>query len=280
MSERQAKANARLAAELQPEETRAGRGFVTAVYSPKGGAGVTTIALNLAIALAERHPDDVALLDLDVLFGHALSSLWLEPRHVLANVSPVTLRSLDRPGLNIYLIAHSSSLRIFPSASRPEEGQSLTADHVEAAVTALRRYFGHVVLDLPHAFNEITLRGLELADRIQILATPEPTSLHDVLETRRILTEVLSVSPSRLFYVLNRPQPYSALGTSDFATATGTPWAEIGHGGEAPTAAALRGESLVDTRRANPVVRGVIGLAEAISTDAGERAALSGRSAS
>lgn len=51
----QSKANARLAAESAPDETRALRGFVTSVYSPRGGAGVTT--------LAARHPDDAVLLD-------------------------------------------------------------------------------------------------------------------------------------------------------------------------------------------------------------------------
>jgi len=278
IAERQAQANARLAAESQPEETRSQRGFVTAIYSPKGGAGVTTIALNLAIALAQRQPDDVALVDLDVLFGHALSSLWLEPRGVLANTSPVTLRALDRPGLDLYLVTHSSSLRIFPAASKPEEGQTITADHVHAVVTSLRRYFGHVILDLPHQFNEITLTGLELADRVQIVATPEATALHDVLETRRILTEVLSVPPGRLSYVLNRPLPHAGLGVSEFSAATATRWDEIGHGGDAPATASLRGESLLDSRRNNAVARGVIGLAEDISTAAREHAALSGRS--
>ncbi|MBV8718636.1 MAG: cyclic nucleotide-binding domain-containing protein [Chloroflexi bacterium] len=279
ISERQALANARLAAESQPEESRASRGFVTAVYSPRGGSGVTTIALNLAIALAQRHPDDVALLDLDVLFGHALGSLWLEPRGVLAQASPVTLRTLDRPGLDIYLIPHSSSLRIFPAATKPEEGQTITAEQVHAIVTVLRRHFGYVVLDLPHTFSEIALSGLELADRVLVIATPESTSLRDVLETRRILTEVLSLPTARLAYVLNRPHPYASLGVSEFAAATAAPWTEIGHGGDAPATAALRGESLVDTRRNNAVVRGVIALAEQITTEAREHAALSGRSA-
>ena len=279
IAERQAQANARLAAESQPEETRALRGFVTALYSPKGGAGVTTVALNLAIALAERQPDDVVLLDLDVLFGHALSSVWLEPRGVLAQTTPVMLRNLDRQGLNFYLVTHSSSLRIFPAATRAEEGQTITAEHVRAVVTTLRRHFGHIILDLPHPFNEIALTGLELADRVLVIATPEATTLHDVLETRRILTEVLSLPPGRMCYVLNRPQPYASVSITEFAAATATPWMEIGHGGDAPVTAALRGESLVGTRRNNAVVRGATDLAEQIITEAREHAALTGRSA-
>jgi pilus assembly protein CpaE len=277
MSERQAQANARLAAETQSEESRALRGFVIAVYSPRGGAGVTTIGSNLGVVLAEHHPDDVVLLDLDVLFGHTLANLWLEPRGLLAQTSPVTLRDLDRTGLDRYLVTHSSSLRVFPAAQRPEEGQAINGEQVRATLTVLRRHFSYVVLDLPHAFNEVALTSLELADRILVVATPEAITLKDVLETRRILTEVVGVPAARLSYVLNRPQPYTGLPIGEFAAATQTPWIEIGHGGDAPGAAALRGESLVDTRRTNPVVRGVTELAERLTREAREQSALAGR---
>src|SRR5207237_5403640 len=100
IAERQAQANARLAADAAPEEARASRGYVTAVYSPRGGAGVTTLSTVLAIGLAEHHPDDTVLVDLDVLFGHTLGNLWLEPRGVISHVSPTALQALDRTGLD------------------------------------------------------------------------------------------------------------------------------------------------------------------------------------
>jgi CRP-like cAMP-binding protein len=276
-AERQSQANARLAAESAPDESRAARGYVTAVYSPRGGAGVTTLAVNLAIALAEHHPDDTVLLDLDVLFGHALANLWLEPKGVLAQVSPVTMRSLDRIGLDRYLLTHSSSLRIFPAATRPEEGQTITGEHIRSTLATLRRNFGHVVLDLPHGFNEVTLAGLELADRVLLMATPEQLTLQDVLECRRIFADVLHLPPDHVSYVLNHPQPYSGLAVSEFTAATATPWSEIAHGGEAPSTAALRGESLLGTRPNNVVARAAAELADRIGTLARERAALSGR---
>jgi Flp pilus assembly CpaE family ATPase len=278
IAERQAQANARLAAESAPDELRSQRGFVTAVYSPRGGAGVTTLAIHVAIALAERNPDDTVLLDLDVLFGHALANLWLEPRGVLAQVSPITMRGLDRGGLNHYLLTHSSSLRVFPASTRPEEGQGITGDHVRATLSTLRRNFGHIVLDLPHGFNDVTLAGLEIADRVLLLATPEQVTLQDIVECRRIFGDVLQLQPERISYVLNHPQPYAGLPLADFSSATGTPWAEIAHGGDAPSNAALRGESLLGTRPNNVVARAAAQLAEQLGVEARELAALSGRS--
>ena len=277
VTRRQEQANARLAAESAPEETLALRGYVTAVYSPRGGAGVTTLAVNVAIALAEQHPDDTVLLDLDVLFGHVLSDLWLEPRAVLAQVSPVTLRGLDRAGLDQYLRKHASSLCIFAAASRPEEGQAITGEHVRSAMTALRRHFGYIVLDLPHAFGDVTLVGLEMADRVLVVATPERTALADIQESRRIFADVLRLAPDRATYVLNHPQPYSGIGAAEFGTATGMGWTEIAHGGDAPSLAALRGESLRGTRPTNAVARAAANLADQITREAREVAALAGR---
>jgi pilus assembly protein CpaE len=167
---------------------------------------------------------------------------------------------------------------VFPSATRPEEGQTITGDQVRAAIAALRRYFGHIVLDLPHGFSEVTLAGLESADRILVLATPEAVTLRDVLECRRIFTDVLRLAPARLGYVLNHPAPYAAVAAAEFAAATGTHWAEVPCGGDGPTMAALRGEALVTTRPSNPVSKAAVSLAETLSRAAREIAALSGRS--
>jgi pilus assembly protein CpaE len=196
---------------------------------------------------------------------------------VLAQISPTTLRSLDRAGLEQYLLSHSSSLRIFPAAGRPEEGQTITSEHVRSALTALRRNFGHIVLDLPHGFNEVTLAGLELADRALVLATPEPVTLQDVVECQRIFGDVLQLRPERITYVLNHPSPHASLPISEFSAATASPWLEIPHGGDAPSTAALRGESLLSTRPNNGVARSAAQLADQLSAEAREIAALSGR---
>jgi hypothetical protein len=112
-----------------------------------------------------------------------------------------------------------------------------------------------------------------------LVATPEPLVLKDVLETRRIFGEVQLLHPDRICYVLNHPQPYAGLSVTEFSAATATPWFEISHGGDAAAVAALRGQSLVETRRTNTVARGVTTLAEQIANEAREAAALAGRPA-
>jgi hypothetical protein len=124
----------------------------------------------------------------------------------------------------------------------------------------------------------VTLAGLEMADRVLLLATPEQVTLQDIVECRRIFGDVLQLPPERISYVLNHPQPYASVPLADFSSATGTPWAEIAHGGDAPSSAALRGESLLGTRPNNAVARAAAQLAEQLGAEARELAALAGRS--
>ena len=58
------------------------------VLSPKGGAGKTTIATNLAVALADRRPGSTALVDLDLQFGDVVAALQLTPEHTLRRRRP------------------------------------------------------------------------------------------------------------------------------------------------------------------------------------------------
>ena len=78
-------------------------------------------------------------------------------------------------------------------------------------------------------------------------------------------------------FLLNHAQPYTGLSVSEFTAATERPWTEIPHGGEAPSRAAQRGESLLGTRPNNAVARAAAELADRIGAEARERAALSGQ---
>lgn len=276
ISQRQAQANTRIAHESAPDEERTERGYVTAFFSPRGGAGCTTAAVAVAVSLAEEHPDQVVLLDLSVLFGHTASYLWLQPKGTLSQVPPNTLVQLDRRGLDYYLLSHESSLRVFPGAARPEDGEQITAEHVRAAVGVLRRWFTHVVLDLPHNFSEVALTGLELAQRIYALSTPEITSLRDIVEVKRIATDLLAIPEEKLRWVLNHPLPYAGVPMSDFAAVTGVPWEEIPHGGDAPSLAALRGEALVNTKPGNPLSKMAQRIGGEVNREAQEMLALAG----
>ena len=276
MVERQAAMNTRLTQESGAMHGDV-RGQVTVVFSPQGGAGQTVLATNLAVALAELTPDRVAILDLDLLFGHVAMLLDLVPRTALAGMTPAAIRALDRDSVGFYLTKHSeSSLRVMTGTLRPEESELVTGDHVRAIVELLRQQFVHVVVDAGSRFSESCLAALEVADEVMIISTPEPGVTHAIQESQRVLRDLLGVSNDRVRFIQNQPTPYGKLSGSELATLLGTERVvEVPFGGEEVSKAGLAGFPLVMSRSGNPTSRAIVSLARDLEQSGRELLALS-----
>jgi len=263
LAERQSETNLRL---LQRDEEAAalatGRGKVFTVYSTKGGAGKTTVAVNLAVALAQQHPEQVVLLDLSLTFGHAPLMLDLQPRASLSGMGVDALGKFDREALMHYLVSHSSTLRVLPGAIRPEEGEGVSQEHVQLILGLLKRYFAYVVVDCSSTFSDTTLAALENADRIIFVVTPEFTAVRDLVECQRIFTDVVRIPADRFYYLLNHPYGFRALSRQEFEKGFGRRVdGELPHGGDTPVQAAARGQAFTATQTGTAIARAVENLA-------------------
>jgi CRP-like cAMP-binding protein len=275
MVERQAAMNTRLTQEVGATQGDV-RGQVTVVFSPRGGSGQTVLSTNVAVALAELSPDRVAILDLDLLFGHVAMLLDLVPRTALAAITPAAIRSLDRDSLAYYLAKHGeSSLRVMSGTLRPEESELVTGEHVRAIIDLLRRQFVHVVVDAGSRFSEPCLAALELADQVIVVTTPESTSAHSTQESHRVLRDLLNLPDDRIRFVQNQPSPYGKLSRNELAEVLGTQRVtEVPFGGEEVSKAGLNGFPLVMSRSANPTSRAIISLARELHVSGRELLAL------
>lgn len=146
---------------------RAGR--ITSVFSTKGGLGVTTLATNLAVCLAERSPGSTILIDLDTRQSDIATFLNLRQTYSVLDVLE-SLERLDASLLHGFLVKHASGLLVLPGPTRIERSQ-LPAQRVQAALEIIRSHFDHVVLDLPHDFDPGTIAALEASDTILYLTS-------------------------------------------------------------------------------------------------------------
>ena len=146
---------------------RAGR--ITSVFSTKGGLGVTTLATNLAVCLAERAPDGTILIDLDTRQSDVATFLNLRYTYSVLDALE-SLERLDDSLLQGLLVKHASGLFVLPGPTRIERGQ-LSAERVQGALEIIRSHFGHVVLDLRHDFDPGTIAALEASDSILYLTS-------------------------------------------------------------------------------------------------------------
>jgi CRP-like cAMP-binding protein len=248
------------------------QGVVSVMFSPRGGAGTTTIATNLAVALAHRAPDRVVLVDLSVLFGHVPLLLNLSPRTSLAAISPVAIRQMERESFEFYLNTHAeSSLRVLAGALRPEESELVSGEHVRAALELLRRLFVHVVVDLGRGFSEVNLSAIEAAHNLLVVCTPDRVGIRGVIECQRIFRELLHLPADPLQYLLNHPSPYASLSPERLQQTLNVRFvSSIPHGGDIPTRAALEGHPMVSRSPNAAVSKAIMGVAARMEAQVGE----------
>jgi pilus assembly protein CpaE len=141
---------------------------IIAVFSNKGGTGTSTIAVNLAVALAQVTGQGVALADLDHQAGEVALFLNLRPTRTLADLGSGSGR-LDAAVVQSTLVKHPSNVYILCSPDRPEQMEGVTAARVHEVLQHLQSSFPFVVVDLTHSFSDISLEVFDAAQHILVV---------------------------------------------------------------------------------------------------------------
>jgi CRP-like cAMP-binding protein len=246
VSQRTLHTNQQLLADEPGNAVTVGAGRVYAIFSPRGGSGKTTIAVNLAVQQALEQSDRTALVDLSLTFGHTAALLGLHPETSLAAVPAESLEDFDRRTLGQYMVEHPTGLQVLVAGTRPEEGEVVTAAHVRAALGTMKRQFSAIFVDCGSTFDEPMIAALEMADRVLVICTPELNTLRDIRECQRVFGEIIRLDTKRIDFIFNHNQPFAVLGREQFETTLEhTMLFELPHAGEAAYKAATRGEPLV-----------------------------------
>jgi pilus assembly protein CpaE len=178
------------------------KGKTIAVFSLRGGVGISTIAANLAAGLAQMWGCGVGLIDLALTSGQSALMLNLPLRKTWADLAHAPIGEMDAELIRKVLLPHSSGAFVLASPNRPEQAELITGEKVAHVLTVLKERYHYLVLDMPHDFSATTLAGLDHADEILLVLTPEVASLHaascalDVFDTlkypRNIIRLVLN----------------------------------------------------------------------------------------
>jgi pilus assembly protein CpaE len=178
-------------------------GQVITVFSTKGGAGKSVVATNLAVALAMRTDETVALVDCDLQFGDVAVMLKLAPQHTIVDAVNAIDR-LDAGYLENLLVTHPpTGLRVLPSPLEPAYADQITAEHIRTIVKALRKVAKYVIIDTPSYFDDKVLTLIEDCDEVLLVAGMDIPNIKNVkigLQTMRML----DTPTSKVHLILNR----------------------------------------------------------------------------
>ncbi len=195
-------------------------GKIVAIFSPKGGVGRTTVAVNMAIAAATELGQTVCLVDASFQFGDVGVLLNLDPKNKsIADLVP-ELEAGDLESLDTFVINHSSGVRVLLAPPTPEMAELITPAIVKRVLEALRREHDLVVVDCTSWFNETTLAILDAADVVLTILSLEITSIKNM----RLFLEVadqLGYEQSKVKLVLNRADSSLGIRVTDVENSIG-----------------------------------------------------------
>ena len=255
-----AAANAAVAASRDREP-----GQLIAVFSPKGGVGRTTIAVNLAVAAASELGQKTVLVDGSFQFGDVGVLLNLNPKNKsIADLVPELDSADDPESVDTFVINHSSGVRVLLAPPSPEMAEMITPAGVRKILDALRATNDLVVVDCTATFSDTTLAILDAADTILTTLTLEITSIKNM----RLFLEVadqLGYEASKIKLILNRADSTLGIRVADVEHSIGR---KVDHtivsDGRSVVYALNRGVPFVLSNRETQVSQDVLRLATAI----------------
>ncbi len=140
-------------------------GKIITLFSPKGGVGVTTIAINLAVNIHDITNKPTILVDLDLNAGDVTTFLNLKAAYTMSDATS-NINKLDKSFLQGVITRHESGIYVLADPQKVEEGASISATDVRKVLTLLRSMFKYIILDTEPALNERTRTAIEMSNML------------------------------------------------------------------------------------------------------------------
>ena len=181
-------------------EVPAKHGHVFTVFSPKGGAGTTTFAVNLAISLHQQVKEDVLLIDGKMLFGHVPLHLNLRTGNSMTDLIP-HLGMLDQKLIRQVVVQHVSGIYVLPSPMSIIDGQGVRPEELFHLLQALQLEFPHIIVDAGSHLDEISVTFMDASNKIMLVANPNIAALRDARQFMEVATS-LSYPMDKIMLIL------------------------------------------------------------------------------
>lgn len=199
--------------------TREGARMI-AIHSLRGGAGSSTLAVNLAIGLSSLWREPTILLDLIMTAGQVALMLNMTLKRTWADIAHFAMGGLDMDSLSSIISGHESGLHFIAAPTFPSEAETLRGETLGMALQLIKNQYEYIVADLPHDFSEPAIQALDVADVILMVASPEMASIRAVTAAMDTYQK-LGYPKDKIKLVLSATFPHSSLSQDKIESALG-----------------------------------------------------------
>ncbi len=170
----------------------------------KGGSGVTTLACNFAVSLAQESGLSTLLIDLDLPLGDAALNLGIASEYSTFNALQNFSR-LDSNFLSKLLVKHNSGLSVLGAPGKFSQIPT-TSEAIDKLLAIARQDFDYIVVD---AGTRLDLTDTALFERASTIYLIAQVSIPELRNSNRLITECFKLEGPKLEIVLNRYMPRS-----------------------------------------------------------------------
>ncbi len=197
---------------------------VVTVFGAKGGLGKTTLAVNLAVKLAENNKK-VALVDLDLQFGDTHIFLDIDPTDTISELFQEST-NFNIDSVSSYMTVHSCGLHVLCSPKSPEYAELIAPEKIQSLLSLLRTYYDFVIIDTPPLFSDVTMTALESSSTILFVTGLDISILKNSKIGLNLLDSLQQADKIRL--IINRAVDMGSIKVSDVQKILGYPiWAKL-----------------------------------------------------
>jgi pilus assembly protein CpaE len=186
----------------RPQSKAEGRLLV--FLGAKGGSGVTTLACNYTVSLAQESGQKTILIDLNLPLGDAAINLGVKPRYSIVNALQNSSR-LDASFLSTMLTKHSSGLSVLAAPSELATVQ-FSDDAVDKLLKVACEEFDYVVVD---AGSRLDLQHTRLYDESSTIYLVTQVGIPELRNSNRLISMLSAAGSPKLLIVINRYDPRS-----------------------------------------------------------------------
>ena len=199
--------------EWQSKNVRSASGRVVVFCAPRGGTGLTTLAINTAISLHMAGQKPLVLIDAHYAAPALDVALNLHSQRTISDLLP-RLSRLDEDFLSGVLARHVSGIRVLLAPPPTGTSISISLPEIQRILALLKRMFSWVMVDLGLLLDERAFAFLDSSDRIVISVLPEMVGLRNA---RLMLDELhrRGHAEEKIWLVINRATMAGAISARD-----------------------------------------------------------------
>ena len=239
------------------------RGKIIVVYSPKGGTGCTTLAVNLALAM--KTPDSrVALVDGNLQFGDVAVFINEQGKNTVLDLAP-RADELDPEIVEEVMVKHGATgLHILAAPTKPENAEKVSSGQFSRMIEYLSQLYEYVIVDTTPALNDVTLATIDVSDLIVLVTTQDIPSIKNCRLFLDLLLN-LGIKRDRIMFIMNRFDKKIPITPERVAENLKQEVALVLPMDDATSIKAVnRGVPFVLDSKNQPIARGVFALADAV----------------